>query len=97
MAKRGGEDALHRVHLDLLFEEQVGEQPDAYERLLGDALRGECELFPSQDGVEQSWRIVQPLLDRPPPLEIYEPGSWGPAAASHLLTGHGGWRRLWLG
>ncbi len=97
MSKRAGAEALHRVHLDLLFEEQVGEQPEAYERLLGDALRGETELFPSQAGVEQSWRIVQPLLDRPPPLDSYEPGSWGPSAASHLLTGHGGWRRPWLG
>jgi glucose-6-phosphate 1-dehydrogenase len=96
MAKRAGADALHRVHLDLLFEQQVGEEPGAYERLLRDALAGRSDLFPNQDAVEETWRIVQPLLDHPPPVESYEPGTWGPEAASHLLTGHGGWRRPWL-
>lgn len=96
IAKRAGEDALHRVHLDMLFESQVGDQPEPYERLLRDALRGDPSLFPTQDAIEQTWRIVQPLLDDPPPVEVYEPGSWGPEAASHLPTGHGGWRRPWL-
>ncbi len=93
MAKRAGEDTLQPVHLDLLFETQVGDQPEPYERLLRDALRGNPQLFPNQDAVEQTWRIVQPLLDDPPPAEPYAPGSWGPESASHLLTGHGGWRR----
>ncbi len=96
IAKRAGEDALHRVHLEMLFEAQVGDQPEPYERLLRDALRGDPSLFPTQDAIEQTWRIVQPLLDDPPPVEVYEPGSWGPEAASHLPTGHGGWRRPWL-
>jgi glucose-6-phosphate 1-dehydrogenase len=74
----------------------VGEEPGAYERLLRDALAGRSDLFPNQDAVEETWRIVQPLLDHPPPVESYEPGTWGPEAASHLLTGHGGWRRPWL-
>jgi glucose-6-phosphate 1-dehydrogenase len=96
MAKKGGEDALQRVHLDLLFGEQVGDQPEPYERLLRDALRGDPQLFPSQDAIEQTWRIVQPLLDDPPPVEPYEPGTWGPPSASHLVTGHGGWQQTWL-
>jgi glucose-6-phosphate 1-dehydrogenase len=96
MAKKGGEDALQRVHLDLLFGEQVGDQPEPYERLLRDALRGDPQLFPSQDAIEQTWRIVQPLLDDPPPVEPYEPGTWGPPSASHLVTGHGGWQQPWL-
>ena len=96
MAKRPGEDSLQRVHLDLLFESQVGDQPEPYERLLRDALRGDLSLFPNQSSIEQTWRIVQPLLDDPPPIEPYEPGTWGPEAASHLLTGHGGWRKPWL-
>jgi glucose-6-phosphate 1-dehydrogenase len=96
LAKRAGEDALQRVHLDLLFEEQVGDQPEPYERLLRDALDGNPQLFPSQDAIEETWRIVQPLLDDPGDVETYPRGGWGPEAASHLLTGHGGWRAPWL-
>ncbi|MGH2987196.1 MAG: glucose-6-phosphate dehydrogenase [Solirubrobacterales bacterium] len=96
MAKRAGEDSLQRVHLDLLFESQVGDQPEPYERLLRDALRGDLSLFPNQSSIEQTWRVVQPLLDDPPPIQPYEPGTWGPEAASQLLTGHGGWRKPWL-
>jgi glucose-6-phosphate 1-dehydrogenase len=95
-AKRGGEEALHRVHLDLFFEEQVGEQPEPYERLLRDAVHGDFELFPGQDAVEQTWRIVQPLLDVDLAPEPYQAGSWGPNAAERLLAGHGGWRRPWV-
>jgi glucose-6-phosphate 1-dehydrogenase len=97
MAKRGGEEALHRVHLDLFFDEQVGDQPEPYERLLRDAMRGELELFPDQDAVEQTWRIVEPLLAGGQDLQPYEPGSWGPEAAEQLPAGHGGWRQPWLG
>jgi glucose-6-phosphate 1-dehydrogenase len=96
LAKRAGEDALQRVHLDLLFEHQVGEQPEPYERLLRDALDGNRELFPDQAAIEETWRIVQPLLDAPCAVEPYQPGTWGPESASHLLTGHGGWRKPWL-
>jgi glucose-6-phosphate 1-dehydrogenase len=96
MAKRGGEDELQRVHLDLFFGEQVGDQPEPYERLLRDALNGNKQLFPSQDAIEQTWRIVQPLLDDPPPVEPYEKGSWGPESAANLLHGYGGWRKPWL-
>ncbi len=96
MAKKAGEDALHRVHLDLLFDQQDSEQPEPYERLLRDALRGDPQLFPNFDAIDQTWRIVQPLLDNPPKVEPYDPGSWGPEAASHLLAGHGAWRKPWL-
>ena len=96
MAKKSGEDALNRVHLDLLFNEQDAPQPEPYERLLYDALRGDTQLFPNFDSIDQTWRIVQPLLDNPPPVEAYEPGSWGPESASHLLAGYGGWRHPWV-
>jgi glucose-6-phosphate 1-dehydrogenase len=96
LAKAAGEDKLHPVQLEMLFESQLGDQPEPYERLLRDALRGDPALFPNQDSIEETWRIVQPLLDDPPPVEIYEKGTWGPEAASHLLTGHGGWRKPWL-
>jgi glucose-6-phosphate 1-dehydrogenase len=95
MAKKAGEDTLHSVHLDLLFEPQVGDQPEPYERLLRDALDGDSELFPTEQAIEETWRIVQPLLDDPGEVEPYEKGTWGPESASHLVTGHGGWRKPW--
>jgi glucose-6-phosphate 1-dehydrogenase len=95
-AKQPGEDALRRVHLDLLFAQQVGEQPTPYERLLMDALRGKPELFTRMIGVEESWRIVEPLIDRPREIETYPKGSWGPESAANLTAGYGGWREPWL-
>ena len=96
LAKKAGEDRLQRIHLDLLFEQQVGDQPEPYERLLRDALDGDPELFPTQEAIEETWRIVQPLLDDPGEVETYAPGTWGPEQASHLLTGYGGWRKPWM-
>jgi glucose-6-phosphate 1-dehydrogenase len=96
LAKKAGEDSLQKVHLDLLFEPQVGDQPEPYERLLRDAIDGEPNLFPTQQAIEETWRIVQPLLDDPGEVEPYEKATWGPESASHLLTGHGGWRKPWM-
>jgi len=53
-------------------------------------------LFVREDSEEQTWRIVQPLLDAPPPVEPYARGTWGPASASKLVTGHPAWRTPWL-
>jgi glucose-6-phosphate 1-dehydrogenase len=91
-AKTPGREVSQPVSLDLHFEEELGEPPQPYERLLADALRGDSTLFPRWEVVEETWRIVQPLLDSPPPLERYAPGSWGPASAERLAAGHGGWR-----
>lgn len=96
LAKKAGVDELQPVHLDLLFEAQVGDQPEPYERLLHDALEGNQELFPREEAIEETWRIVQPLLDHPGGVEKYEKGTWGPDGARHLLTGHGGWQKPWL-
>jgi glucose-6-phosphate 1-dehydrogenase len=95
-AKQPGEERLRRVHLDLLFQQQFGGQPGPYERLLSDALSGEQQRFAREDSVLETWRIVQPLIDKPCPLETYSKGSWGPEGASNLLHGYGGWRRPWL-
>jgi glucose-6-phosphate 1-dehydrogenase len=94
-AKRPGAEALRQVHLDLLFAEQLGEQPEPYERLLGDALRGDAQRFPAEDAIEETWRIVEPLIDAPTDVRPYERGSWGPDAANKLVDGHGGWRTPW--
>jgi glucose-6-phosphate 1-dehydrogenase len=95
-AKRPGAEMTRSVDLSLIFSEELGDTPEPYERLLSDALRGDARLFARQDGVEQTWRIVQPLLDSPPPLERYARGSWGPAGARTLLARHPGWRDPWL-
>jgi glucose-6-phosphate 1-dehydrogenase len=95
-AKHAEEMALRPVQLDMEFAAHGGEGPIAYEVLLLAALRGEAGLFTRQDAVEETWRVVQPLLDAPPPVEVYEKGSWGPASADTLTNDHGGWRSPWL-
>src|SRR5262249_13094678 len=62
------------IRLDVEFAEQGGEAPTPYEVLLLDAMRGDSSRFTRQDGVEETWRIFQPLLDHPPPLQPYAPG-----------------------
>ena len=69
------------------FRESVEET--AYERLIEDAIEGERTLFARADAIEEAWRIVTPLLEHPPPVRIYEPGSWGPGEAADLAEG--GW------
>jgi glucose-6-phosphate 1-dehydrogenase len=91
-AKTPGRDVSQPVSLDLDFAEELGEPPQPYERLLADALRGDSTLFPRFEVIEETWRIVQPLLDSPPPLESYQKRTWGPASAEELAAGHGGWR-----
>jgi glucose-6-phosphate 1-dehydrogenase len=63
----------------------------AYERLLGDVIEGDARLFARQDTVEESWRVVEPLLEGAPPVVPYEPGTWGPDAASQLLPDDDDW------
>ena len=91
-AKTPGKEVSQPVSLDLDFAEELGEPPGPYERLLADALRGDSTLFPRWEVIEETWRIVQPILDEPGPIEPYERGSWGPAAADALAQPHGGWR-----
>jgi glucose-6-phosphate 1-dehydrogenase len=79
------------------FAEEGGEGPTPYEVLLAAAMRGDSTRFTRQDGVEETWRIMQPLLDAPPPVHSYEKGSWGPAQADRLLAGHGRWHEPWMG
>jgi glucose-6-phosphate 1-dehydrogenase len=94
--KEPGVNRTRAADLSLIFAEELGEAPEPYERLLSDAMRGDSTQFAREDGVEETWRIVQPLLDAPPPVEPYQQGSWGPSAADKLLTGHPGWRKPWL-
>jgi len=91
-AKTPGKEVSRPVSLDLDFAEELGEPPQPYERLLADALRGDSTLFPRWRVIEETWRIVQPLLDTPPRVEMYQPRTWGPIASHDLAARHGGWR-----
>ena len=91
-AKTPGKEVSQPVSLDLDFAEELGEPPGPYERLLADVLRGDSTLFPRWEVIEQTWRIVQPVLDAPNPIEPYERGTWGPASADAIAERHGGWR-----
>ncbi|MGD9995291.1 MAG: glucose-6-phosphate dehydrogenase [Ilumatobacteraceae bacterium] len=75
------------VDLAVDFAAALGERREAYERLLEDALAGSPRRFARQDVVEQTWRIVQPVLDDPGPVHPYFRGSWGPAEADRILDG----------
>jgi glucose-6-phosphate 1-dehydrogenase len=85
-----------RVELDLEFAEQGGEGPTPYEVLLLAALKGNPMRFTRQDALEEAWRIFQPLLDSPPPVHSYPPGSWGPEESEALVAGHGSWHGPWV-
>ncbi|MGH3035937.1 MAG: glucose-6-phosphate dehydrogenase [Gaiellaceae bacterium] len=84
------------VSLDLEFAQEGGEGPTPYEVLLHAAMVGRSVRFTRQDGVEETWRIMQPLLDAPPPIHSYAPGSWGPEAAAELVAGHSKWYGPWV-
>jgi glucose-6-phosphate 1-dehydrogenase len=62
-----------------------------YERLLGDAMRGDATLFTREDEVEAAWRVVDPVLAEAPPVCLYEPRTWGPPEADRLVAPDGGW------
>jgi glucose-6-phosphate 1-dehydrogenase len=74
------------VDLSVDFAAALGERHDAYERLLGDAIAGNPRRFAREDIVEETWRIVQPALDEPGPIHLYDRGSWGPAQANGLFA-----------
>jgi glucose-6-phosphate 1-dehydrogenase len=84
------------IHLSMEFAEEGGEGPTPYEVLLHDAMMGDSTRFTREDSVEESWRVVGPLLNAAPPVHSYSPGSWGPTEANRLLEGHGGWQRPWV-
>jgi glucose-6-phosphate 1-dehydrogenase len=95
-AHRADESGSGTIELDMEFALEGGEGPTPYEVLLHAALTGDSTRFTRQDGVEETWRIMQPLLDAPPPVHAYAPGSWGPAAAESLVAGHGRWYGPWI-
>jgi glucose-6-phosphate 1-dehydrogenase len=89
-AKKPG-PALAGEAIELAFCDAPDDEMEAYERLLGDAMKGDATLFARQDGVEAAWRIVDPILTMDTPVHVYEPGSWGPPEAEPLAAPVGGW------
>jgi glucose-6-phosphate 1-dehydrogenase len=85
-----------QINLDMEFGIEGGEGPTPYEVLLRAALVGDSKRFTRQDGVEQCWRVMAPLLEHPPPIHPYAKGSWGPDAADDVLAGHGRWHEPWV-
>ena len=69
----------------------LGEEMEPYERLIGDALRGDRTLFGSEAGVEAAWRVVNPILTGDGPVFEYDRGSWGPSDAGQAPAGADGW------
>jgi glucose-6-phosphate 1-dehydrogenase len=90
---------LRTTDLDFRFAETfVGDPPDAYQRLLIDALNGDASLFARADEVERAWLIADPIIaaweqTRRPPLFEYDPGLWGPIEAAQWMESQG---RQWF-
>jgi glucose-6-phosphate 1-dehydrogenase len=95
-AQRASSAKPEAIELDMEFAQEGGEGPTPYEVLLHAAMVGQSTRFTRQDSVEQSWRILEPLLDSPPPVHPYKKGTWGPAEADELVAGHGTWHEPWL-
>lgn len=90
-AKMPGEK-MNGNEIELFVCHQRGDEMEAYERLIGDAMIGDASLFARQDGVEATWRVVDPILTTPTPVYGYEPGTWGPSESQTLIASFGGWQ-----
>jgi len=90
-AKQAG-DAMRGEKVELFVCHQDPDDLLPYDRLIGDAMKGDPTLFAREDAVEAAWRVVDPILRMPTRLHEYEPGSWGPEAANPLVAQYGGWR-----
>jgi len=94
-ARRADAPGPETISMDMEFSQEGGEGATPYEVLLHAAMVGLSTRFTRQEGVEETWRIMQPLLDAPPPVHSYPQGSWGPAAADDIVAGHSRWHTPW--
>ena len=88
--KQTGKEFIGEQRELLLLDAHPGAETP-YERMLGEAMAGNGALFTRQDAVEAAWAAIDPVLSTYPPVEIYQPGSWGPAGADALIAADGGW------
>jgi glucose-6-phosphate 1-dehydrogenase len=91
MVKGPGEEMAGREVELLAFHHPSKDEMDAYERLLGDAMKGDATLFAREDYVEVAWRIVDPVLNAATPVYEYEPKTWGPREVDQKIAPVGGW------
>jgi glucose-6-phosphate 1-dehydrogenase len=89
-AKLPGE-AMRGEAVELFARHQSGEERPPYQRLIGDARRGDQALFARQDSVDAAWQVIDPVLHAEPPIHEYERGTWGPAAAAGILASGDHW------
>ncbi len=84
-------EAMVGEGVELVVHKVVADEMTPYERLLGDAIRGDATLFVREGGVEAAWSVVDPVLRKATPVHEYEPNTWGPIEADQIIAGHGGW------
>src|ERR1700722_8499492 len=90
LVKRNGEQMLGEP-VELIARHHSESEKSPYERLLGDAIRGDTSLFTQDDSVEAAWRVVDPVLTAALPVLEYEPGTWGPAASTDVVNAGDTW------
>jgi glucose-6-phosphate 1-dehydrogenase len=95
-AQRSDSPEPERINLDNELAAEVGGEPTPYEVLLHAAMQRNATRFTRQDSVEQTWRIVDRLLRKPPKVHPYKPGTWGPKEADKLVADYGGWHGPWI-
>ncbi len=88
--KTPGED-MTGEQLELYACDQIKDETEPYERLIGDAMKGDATLFTRADASEISWQIVGPVLDSKQKVHEYEPGTWGPQNAAAKIAPPHGW------
>jgi glucose-6-phosphate 1-dehydrogenase len=88
--KQGGEQ-MRGEPVELIARHEPRGEELPYERLLGDAIRGDAALFTSDEAIEAAWAVVEPALGNSEPVHEYEPGTWGPAQARRIVAGERGW------
>jgi glucose-6-phosphate 1-dehydrogenase len=90
LVKRNGEQ-MHGDAVELVARHHSEKEKTPYERLLGDAIRGDTALFTQDDSVEAAWRVVDPVLSAGPQVLEYDPGSWGPPSANEVVSDGDTW------
>ena len=89
--KKAPGEEMKGEQFELIARDEVKDEMEPYERLIGDALDGDDSLFTRQDASEIAWRIVDPILGNKVPVHPYEPGTWGPKEALEDLVPPHGW------
>jgi glucose-6-phosphate 1-dehydrogenase len=90
LVKKNGEE-MRGEPVELIARHSSQREKSPYERLLGDAIRGDVQLFTQDDSVEAAWRVVDPILKDPLPVVEYACGTWGPATAAQIVSGGEVW------